>query len=742
MIDVIIIDKSSVGLKKIDVWLHRPAVGIDRIISIEVTEINDRREMLFIKTDSDAQLIMSYLIKKVFGAYTVDENKWNTNEHPIGRTFFSDRMKHDCSFNSKAITNTIFLYNLALAGKSSYDPVYISGEFVKSYKECFGIDISYLQYEMDDNPKLRKYKFQFIMSILKLSLECVLNRASVNWNYFDTNINKSLETSRYLIQDHCAGTYTEQVLKKTPSPEKSECLLRNQSNKKEKILSEEKEKTFTDTTASKDNSFSDNASGQTGIHNEADDATFTSDTGRKNSMEEGNDYYLLDNYTDNVVLPFAPCELRIVCLYYITLTYPSDWKFGSRRGCDPNPNFNDFFLLLKHTDCTTNTMSEEMSSEYHHYLWSVPFISLDVPLGKDPERLQKVGEIRSFFTLNFQKSRNEIKAAESQLLRHLGLHRKDVNIVKGNSYTEYKKAVFFLQDKWECCYTQEYYISNVNSADVINLTDPEDLYGYKYYELSDFKHRRFAAVPSTVNGETKFLGKFIPRSITRHLFHPEDLLQHSISVQENDVLCHEAGLLIKLSFHPVQKADEIESYISNLTKVLNHIIGALHTDGITQFQFTDNYFIIALSITPSVEGIRHIYDTIRGIAYSINDIYMPYGEYAHEYHTDCYIMYTKNYEYGCPYGLDKQHAIFSDESVIELEKFVKAAHVSPKRKKADNKAINLDMYIDERLLSCSKPDFCTQQYSSKPRSFVTAEGETVNIAHFVSDSSLPFTMFY
>ncbi|MBE6980731.1 MAG: hypothetical protein E7437_00210 [Ruminococcaceae bacterium] len=159
-------------------------------------------------------MLITYLIKEVFGTYFIEPLDWKfpVDCKTIGRTFFADRKKHKCAVNERTLENILLIYRLALGGQSTYDAQRVSQELTKTIKEHFRLNIDYLMYFDDDTPELRKQKYTLLNHMVySIAGDC---RGK---EYFDTEdyigIHRLSEFKmKASIIRYAIGTYTEIVL--------------------------------------------------------------------------------------------------------------------------------------------------------------------------------------------------------------------------------------------------------------------------------------------------------------------------------------------------------------------------------------------------------------------------------------------------------------------------------------------------------------------------------------------------
>ena len=168
------------------------------------------------KTQIPSFQFITALVKDVFGTYFVEQDIWKADDdyNPIKRTYFSDRKKQKCAVNDKTEECIQFLYAAVMAERTTHDPEMVAQRFAQSVKRNFKINVDFLLFFQDDTPELRKAKIHMIYHLVRLLLEIIKNKESVeSWQLDTWRDNGPMNKMFAYITSLAYETYTEHVIR-------------------------------------------------------------------------------------------------------------------------------------------------------------------------------------------------------------------------------------------------------------------------------------------------------------------------------------------------------------------------------------------------------------------------------------------------------------------------------------------------------------------------------------------------
>ena len=242
--------------------------------------------------------------------------------------------------------------------------------------------------------------------------------------------------------------------------------------------------------------------------------------------DDEKEYYILDDYADDDYLESAPSEFIANILYFIVLSCPE-------KGLEDEDVVirKKNYLLLKHDRYMNG-----------NDLWSVPFCSYTVQSEDGIYRPKSVGMIRDYYKKNLVNLYADVQANSRQLMFQLNM-LSGYSLEDGDTYIEYKNSPS-QPDRWKCYYVKEYFVHSLDPSDIINLTDPENLHGYKYFPLSDWKEKKGNIHGIKAIGKTlRFSGGYIPENVAKNIFNQRKLLKNIIEVQPSHLSYVYSGYL-------------------------------------------------------------------------------------------------------------------------------------------------------------------------------------------------------
>lgn len=379
--------------------------------------------------------------------------------------------------------------------------------------------------------------------------------------------------------------------------------------------------------------------------------------------DDEKEYYVLDEYDDNDYLEAAPSEFIANILFFITFSCPKR-EPDKTNVCTTRKNY----LLLKHD----RYMEEED-------LWSVPFCSYTVQSANGIQRPRTIGMIKEYYKKNMPHLSDEINANARQLLFQLNL-LSGCSLEEGDSYIEYKKSPS-QPDRRKCYYVQEYFVVGLDQDDIINLTDPKDLHGYRYFPLSDWEmgEENIPGIKKDGN-KIKFAGGYIPENVCRYIFKQRQLKKRAINLDGNDLFCACSGYLFSIDF-----IDFAYCYVCTLSRELIHeqdrnaaetgaMFAASRYDlkdivrdifqqclaaaGVEKYTIHDGTLVALLPCTKSSDNFLSVVTLIETIHSKLCDYFHPFDlptriRSAINYADCCY--------FGKQYGLSERKTVFSGE---------------------------------------------------------------------------------
>ena len=173
-------------------------------------------KMYFVYKEAQGEIntgeLLKSLLKDTIGTLFIDPDKLHSL--PVGRTYFSDRLKYESPFNRASSTKLPSVFEAILSGGSSYDPIDVSRRLTAVMKERLYLRLDFLQLFEDDTEKLRDAKIYYLSQFLG-SLACNMENKSTIF-IEDLHISTALVLEKMFL-GICAlseDTYTAVVVKK------------------------------------------------------------------------------------------------------------------------------------------------------------------------------------------------------------------------------------------------------------------------------------------------------------------------------------------------------------------------------------------------------------------------------------------------------------------------------------------------------------------------------------------------
>lgn len=364
--------------------------------------------------------------------------------------------------------------------------------------------------------------------------------------------------------------------------------------------------------------------------------------------DDKKDYYILDEYGDEDYLASAPSEYIANFLYYITLSYSNTIDNGGRK--------TKYYLLLTH--------DRYMGG---NDLWSVPFYSYSIESGSGMNRPKTVKMIREYFNQRLPLLQKEIQAGANLLLFHLSV-LSGHTVTEGDTFIEYKSSPS-QPDRWKCYYVKEYFINNIDPSDIINLTDPCNLRGYKYFPLTDWEESGENIPWVKKDGmKLRFPGGYIPENIVKNIVDQRKPKYFAIQVSQNTLYRTGSGFLFRLEIprytlgllHSINFESQQDSVGYRIKQIFE---SSLLTAGI------DAYTIYEESFTAWVLSKRS-YDVFISVINLMESIYSqlcnmnPHPK--KKLSVLCYVHYSDNIQYGKEHGLHQSTPCFFGSAANRL----------------------------------------------------------------------------
>lgn len=180
---------------------------------------------------------------------------------------------------------------------------------------------------------------------------------------------------------------------------------------------------------------------------------------------DGKKQYILDRYSHTDSVQYEASEYWMLNLYVITLDDVDDVFSSSVQR----------YMILEYPSYTEMNYENKIND----CIWSVPYMAYLFPKS-GTKRYKTVAEIKKFYEEQISTHRKILEELENYRFYHMGISNYEKH--SGEHYIEYKISPR-QPDKWKCYYIQEYYITNIDSLGLLNLTDPEGLHSYRYYPL-------------------------------------------------------------------------------------------------------------------------------------------------------------------------------------------------------------------------------------------------------------------
>ena len=162
--------------------------------------------------DVKARDLLKSLLKDTIGTLFIEPDK--LHQLPVGRTYFSDRLKHEGPFNRASSVKLSSVFEAILSSRSSYDSVDVSRRLAAVLKELLYLRIDFLELFADDTEKLRQTKIQEITQLLSLLAFIMEDKAEIPFDDLHRSTGLVLEKMFIGICSCAEGTYTAIVVQK------------------------------------------------------------------------------------------------------------------------------------------------------------------------------------------------------------------------------------------------------------------------------------------------------------------------------------------------------------------------------------------------------------------------------------------------------------------------------------------------------------------------------------------------
>lgn len=361
---------------------------------------------------------------------------------------------------------------------------------------------------------------------------------------------------------------------------------------------------------------------------------------------DGGDYYILDEYNDNDYFSTAPSEYIANFLFFITLSsFEKTLKGGERR--------KNYLLLVHDRYMGDND------------LWSVPFNSYSLPSTSGVNRPKTVKMIREYFKNHLSEMDREIHATTNQLIFHLNI-LSGYSLEEGDSYIEYKNSPS-QPDRKKCYYIKEFFLKDVDPSEAINLTDPENLHGYRYFPLSEWEETDGDIPWFEESGkQLKFPGGYIPENVAKNIFDQKRIRSHTIPVPNNSLFYTGSGFLFRIDIINYTAAYEL-SYTSrkeDLEYEIKDIFErVLLINGINRFIIQDDTLTAWAPCTRTPGLPNPVYSIAESIHHQLQRIpslsEVDPGIF-------CFTVYGDDIQFGKKYGLQQKTPCFLGPAIDRL----------------------------------------------------------------------------
>lgn len=222
--------------------------------------------------------------------------------------------------------------------------------------------------------------------------------------------------------------------------------------------------------------------------------------------------YVLDDYSDDDEFEFYPDRLYVLSLYFITLSAGQE-----------------YYALFDYVSYAPTIKGGRVNDD----IWSVPYTITPIDLGG--KKVRKVKEIRKAYSQSLPDLSGTLSTLESNLFYNLGIVYKEIE--KGREYIEYKRSTTE-PDKMRCNYVREFFVHEIDSTGVVNLTDPECLHQHRYLPFS------FIDQLPPSGGLIRFMDKPIPDNVSDILLYERRrLMKNAVRTAKSDLIYQMEGQL-------------------------------------------------------------------------------------------------------------------------------------------------------------------------------------------------------
>lgn len=364
--------------------------------------------------------------------------------------------------------------------------------------------------------------------------------------------------------------------------------------------------------------------------------------------DDNKNYYVLDDYDDNDYFSAAPSEYIANFLFFITLSSYEKSLNGEERRKN--------YLLLVH--------DRYMGG---NDLWSVPFYSYSIQSNSGVSRPKTVKMIREYFKKHLSEMNREIQATTNQLIFHLNI-LSGYSLEEGDSYIEYKNSPS-QPDRKKCYYVKEFFLKDVDPSEAINLVDPENLHGYRYFPLSEWEETD-GGIPWFERREKqlKFPGGYIPENVAKNIFDQKKVRLHMIPVPNDSLFYTGPGFLFRIKVFNYTDAYEL-SYASrkeDLEYAIKDIFErVLLAGGINRFIIHEDTVTAWMPYTRTPGLLNPAYSIAESIQRQLCRI-SSFSETVPG--TLCFIVYGDgdDIQFGKKYGLQQKTPCFFGSAIDRL----------------------------------------------------------------------------
>jgi len=202
-------------------------------------------------------------------------------------------------------------------------------------------------------------------------------------------------------------------------------------------------------------------------------------SGTRNQFANDKDQIVLETYSSSL-LPYYPANFWLVRLYVCAVKN----KNGKR------------FIPLKYTR--------------YGGIWSTPHIAFQF---QPPpySLLCEVLDILHLFDSWVEKESNTIESLGLHQLYQLGMFSPST--IRKNTYTEFKPSPTS-KGQYNCFRVEEYHLNHLKDGELVNIYDPEKLFGYRYFPLDEQGNADFSSkYVEYQGGDILFFGKKLSTNI-------------------------------------------------------------------------------------------------------------------------------------------------------------------------------------------------------------------------------------